>query len=295
MKRFLNVIDGLLDDIKILLTIILTIAGVAFISGIEAVNEAYLVNYVGLILFVLILIDLLLYLLNLLYSIFANGILSTLGSLIINLIPFVITFFVLVLLQTSCPTLGNFEAAPFVLYSLVLIAFSLFTSSSSDEEDEDDEDAEDWGGAFKFLVFYEKLRLIAVIVSICLFLFYELQGSPSASLLIASLVISMIIMISDIVLIVVDFRLGDGEAFDYITLVLNCVLIVGFIVFVFCGHLFSKPLLSLIGLPNIDLSSLTQKLCFGFILYVIIDILLSIPINIISGVSDIVRKITDND
>ena len=284
MKAFFNFLDGLTDDVKVFLTLLLTIVCAVLMGNNTSVLENKVTEFVSAVLFLLILVDIAIYAINLLISIFTNGVVSSLLSLLINIIPLIATIIALPFLIDWYPALDSSHV--FVtLYSLFTLVASLFNGFSFDEEDEDDDDEEGivWG-------LIEKVRLIAIVAVIIIFfacktnvVFFD------DSVFEIAFVATCIILAFDVILCIVDwFSTDEHNGGDIMTLCLNAILFTALIVFVIWGNDFSQALLPTLGIVAIPLTSFSEHLVFAFILYVMFDILFAIPVNILSGLVDLV-------
>ncbi|MBR6728307.1 MAG: hypothetical protein IKM08_08960 [Clostridia bacterium] len=282
MKLVFNLIDGLVDDIKVFCTMMMVIASTVLLSGSIDEIDNHFAMLAFLVMFGLVLIDFALYLINLLISFFKNGAVSSIISFVFNVIPVVASFIALAVLEQFL-TISD-ESSVYILltlYAFILLLMSVFDAFSFGNEEEEDYEDDD-GIVEAFWGIFEIVRVIAIVVVLFLFYAYKLGFSFATPSVLTGVTVTVgIIVAVDVVLCVVDFIASDDRNFwDYFTLVLNAILFISLIFSCFFGEAFSEILMA----ENFVLDGFAEKFVFGFIVYAFLDVLMAIPINMLSGI-----------
>ena len=276
----LNILDGIVDDIKAFCALILIAASTLFLSGneiaVEIANNHFFIWSAALILFFLVGFDLIVSIIDMIVSIFTQGFFSSIFHFAFyNILPLTLAFYFSGTLENNFQIPEDaFMCILLAIYSVITVAFSFIEIFIPDEDDLLDR--------FEGLV--ELVRLLSIIFVIVTFYSYNLKlPFANEELFNAAFKIANIVLAVDILIWVIDFIAGivGGLNFgDLFTFVLNAIL-AGSVIYA-CSS--GKSLLPIIGEEMFTLTSFSELFVFGFLVYVFLEILISIPLNLLSNI-----------
>lgn len=276
----INIIDGFLDDGKVFVAFVNVILLSTLLISQSLVNVT-LYNIFSWITVVIMAIDVILMIVDVLSGFWEGSVFGSIRSIVINIVLVVLSVWI------TNKTVQYTEVQLPLLYVIaigitVFWILSLILSTITQ---------------FKIGVLIENIRLLAVFAIAIVGMYGLLGANFGASVQSffdkassASLYILGGVVLLDIVLCVIDFIAGlrEGLGFgDIITLVLNLIVFGAAVL----GYLFAEQLSahfsSSIGI-DLNLSPEGASVFVAFIVYVAVDLLLAIPINLISKTGDLI-------
>lgn len=278
----INIIDGIVDDARVFVIYLNVILMTSLFISVDLTNTSffYIMSWITIVITAL---DVLLTVIDVVGAFidgdFGEGFFSSVINVAIISISIIVAlkFIDLTGVQLSHISLISVGATVFCLLSLI---FSTIIHWS---------------------VLFENIRLV-LIFCIVIVGMYNLFGANIGGQVsdyfvkigsVMSYIIGGIIVI-DFVLCLVDLFKGvidDFNGWDILTIVLNVIIFASLVL----GVIFAEDLfdlfLDIFNLKNITITiSFSNRLLIGFILYIAVDLLLAVLINLLSNIGDIVEN-----
>lgn len=262
-------IDSLIDDIRTVVTLILTIMILLAISNLDLKLLSYLPVFRN-IYYLIMGIDAILLIISIIVGIVTSRFGSVAFDVFANGAIIAGAYFLMKYINSNIVDLG----ANYLVCILITTSFLATAISSISEFDFSD-------ALGSVEAFVESVRIIAIF-SVVVLLFTNKLNIYQFNMDIVKVYtwIVIIVLAFDLILVVVDLimGLGDFSFGDFLTILLNIVVFGSFLV----GYFFSNKIIGVIGI-DITLTSFNEKIAFAFIMYFLVDLTLSIPLNAISS------------
>lgn len=291
MTKIINFLDVVLEDFKVLLVLIQLCLVCLILGGNIALANTTLYYITTSVLVVITALDILFFIISVL-SIFVNpdegpGFLD----ILLNLVPIIVSILLSISLYEKIMALNIsnlFLNTSILIYSsltiLIAIPFSFLAPSDEDDEDEDEI-------VSILLRFLEKIKVLAFIFVIFVFFNNQFNFFPSLRLSYTiPTIVAGIVTLINIVIAIVDFIAGDNEFGDYFVLVLNIIVNVVLVLSALCANVINEFLVNCGISLEIVFAGFCECFIFGFIAASLIEIVISIPINLVSNIADFLAE-----
>ncbi|HCT16358.1 MAG TPA: hypothetical protein DIW36_02970 [Ruminococcaceae bacterium] len=277
-----DIVDTFLDDIRVLLTylnVILVLVLCAFPSSVNF--EVF--NIFAWITFAVAIFDVILTVLYIIAGFFTDNIGGSIASLISNVIEVGVsiwfTTIILNLFELQLPLI--FEIAIAVtIFCIMSLLISTITR-------------------FGFASFIENIRLILIFAILVVGMYNIFQLDISAPITQAfnklwDILVYFIagILIVDVILCIVDLIIGEKNFGDFVTQLLNIIVFVALVAGTYFAEEIFAAFSDIVGIGDVIVNwSFNTKLFVGFSAYVITDLTLAVPINLVSNIVDLVVEV----
>lgn len=278
----INIIDGLIDDARVLLVFLNVILIFALCISSSLINTR-LFNIFAWITVIIASIDLLLTIIDVISGFWGENLVGSIVALVINTAITAVSVWALI------KTLNYINIQLSLIYKIsigatIFCVLSLVVSTITQ---------------FNLEAFIENIRLILIfsILIVGMYNILQLNFNGTVSSVFAEIGNYLIyiicgIIVFDIILCIIDLVKGIADSFDIgdlIMLLLNLIIFATLAV----GTFFADKLVTFLGdriaLNNVLINySFSTKLFVGFILYVLIDLAISVPLNLISNIADVI-------
>ncbi len=274
----IEIIDGVIDDIRSLFVVLSTILLARIFSGVSN-TDTWVYKVVSWAVIIVTGLDIILFIMDFLSGFFENP-LGSIGTLVINAI-FLIGGALLTILLLKKTTIKIELLYQIMLGATIFNIISLIWSTVSN--------------VFNFGDLVECIRLLLMVVVILAYShsIFSIAGNNLIAQILdlvyeaAPWLVGGVVLI-DLVLCIVDFFMGvykGIDAGDIFSLVVNVVIYLSLIV----SYIFAESLLS--GLFGISRSlTFVDKLGVAFAVYCVVDLLLAVPINLFSNIYELVEE-----
>lgn len=274
----IEIIDGVIDDIRSLFVVLSTILLARIFSGVSN-TDTWVYKVVSWAVIIVTGLDIILFIMDFLSGFFENP-LGSIGTLVINAI-FLIGGALLTILLLKKTTIKIELLYQIMLGATIFNIISLIWSTVSN--------------VFNFGDLVECIRLLLMVVVILAYShsIFSISGNNLIAQILdlvyeaAPWLVGGVVLI-DLVLCIVDFFMGVYKGIDVgdiFSLVVNVVIYLSLIV----SYIFAESLLS--GLFGISRSlTFVDKLGVAFAVYCVVDLLLAVPINLFSNIYELVEE-----